>query len=109
MPTYFSGNLALNKAASQSLTLHWAVTPGKEFYWNASYAVDGEKERQERTKEYVESHASCSGTNGEDWPSWWKVDLGAVYAISRVVIYGRTRDPPGRYTLLFADSTNFVL
>ena len=89
----------MKKKASQSSTLYWAKQSDRYFYWNASYAVDGEKENLKRQNSFVEQHAYCSGTNQDPWPSWWLVDLGAVFAITRVEVYGRATEPPGNFSI----------
>ncbi|OPL21275.1 coagulation protein factor 5 8 type domain-containing, partial [Mytilus galloprovincialis] len=44
----------------------------------------------------TDSHHACSHTDIGDEPSWWAVDLGAIYDISNVVIFGRADCCPER-------------
>ena len=40
---------------------------------------------------------SCSHTNSRSGESWWQVDLGKVYDIEEILVYGRT-DTNAQYT-----------
>ncbi|XP_052791678.1 uncharacterized protein LOC128225821 [Mya arenaria] len=71
-----ASNVALNKPAWQ-----YTKDPGAGF-WSASNAVDGDK-----TCSPVDSHHFTLSGCGN--PPWWQVDLGAVYNISRIKVYGR--------------------
>jgi hypothetical protein len=71
-------NIALGKDTHQSST----KTPTKLFY--SKLAVDGKI----KTK-YIASGPKCTHTN-EGRQEWWAVDLGDIYQITNVVIYGRT-------------------
>ncbi|WAQ98569.1 hypothetical protein MAR_022942 [Mya arenaria] len=71
-------NVALNKPAWQ-----YTYNPDSNAgIWSASNAVDGDK-----TCSYVDSHHFTLSGYGK--PPWWQVDLGAVYNISRIKVYGR--------------------
>jgi len=67
----FSQNIALNKPTNQSSTWYGAV---------ASKAVDGIT---------TGNYANVSHTQSETI-MWWKVDLGATYAINQIKVYNRT-------------------
>jgi hypothetical protein len=71
-------NIALGKDTHQSST----KKPTKLFY--SKLAVDGKI----KTK-YITSGPKCIHTN-EERQEWWAVDLGEIYQITNVVIYGRT-------------------
>ncbi|XP_052694982.1 fucolectin-like [Crassostrea angulata] len=64
-------NIALGKPATQSTT-----------YYNASYAVDGNR----GTDSFVDK---CTVTRKGDSNPWWRVDLQAVYNITSVRIISR--------------------
>ncbi|CAG2187478.1 unnamed protein product [Mytilus edulis] len=57
----------------------------------SSDAVDGDYDQR-----LTDSHHACSHTDIGDEPSWWAVDLGAIYDISNVVIFGRADCCPER-------------
>lgn len=69
--------MALNKWASQ-----YEQNPEEQGIWPARLAVDGKKEctRVNNTTVTVSGYSK--------YP-WWLVDLGAIYDISRIVVYGR--------------------
>lgn len=55
------------------------------FYRLSKNGVDGDY------SQWMTSSAEfCSETNVGNEPSWWAVDLGAIYYISNVVIFGRS-------------------
>ncbi|CAC5408265.1 unnamed protein product [Mytilus coruscus] len=69
--------VAKNKPTKQSSNAH-------PFYRHSQKAVNGEySESMSLSIEF------CSETSDESEPSWWAVDLGAIYDISNVVIFGR--------------------
>lgn len=74
-PASFSENIAKGKQCKASSV---------SFGGAASRAVDGNTNG-------AYSNNSCTHTNDENNP-WWEVDLGAVYDISRIVIWNRTDD-----------------
>ncbi|KAI8502507.1 hypothetical protein Bbelb_200950, partial [Branchiostoma belcheri] len=69
-----SRNLALMKSAEQSST---SVRGGASL--SAGLAVDGNTETGAR--------AACAGTDVTDQP-WWRVDLGGVYLVQKVRLFG---------------------
>ena len=82
-------NLALGKEAFMSMS--WWPVPHPE------RVVDG------NTNGYVNesSEGTCAHTTlvsmGADEVSWWEVDLGSMYTISKVVIYNRGNEE-GKWT-----------
>ncbi|XP_053405169.1 CUB and sushi domain-containing protein 1-like [Mercenaria mercenaria] len=75
---YCSSNLAFNKSTSMS-TL-WTAW-GEPHIYRSPLGVDGDTTQDKFA-------ATCFVTDYEVRP-WWRVDLGAVYRIHRVVIYNR--------------------
>ncbi|XP_052794115.1 uncharacterized protein LOC128227522 [Mya arenaria] len=70
-------NLALNKNAMQ-----YSQDPLPDGLWSAENAVDGDK-----TCTPVDStHFTLSGRGNQPW---WQVDLGIIYNIDRIKVYGR--------------------
>jgi hypothetical protein len=82
-------NLALNKFATQSSVYTASLSPAV-----ASRAVDGNVSGNW----YTQSIAATAGN--EDNP-WWKVDLGQVYDIGEIKLYGR--DGSGWTRLAYCD------
>ncbi|KAL4230214.1 hypothetical protein ACF0H5_010599 [Mactra antiquata] len=76
-------NVALNKNATQYDTYY---DPGAGFNWTASLAVDG----CIADKPTIVECCSGSQPTGSADPNFWQVDLGAVYAVGLLIIYGRT-------------------
>ncbi|MBU2950602.1 discoidin domain-containing protein [Tamlana agarivorans] len=70
---YSGGNLALNGTASQSSTAYTG---------DASRAIDNNTDG-------VWSSGSVTHTSPEENP-WWEVDLGGLYSIAEINIFGRT-------------------
>lgn len=70
-------NVAVQKHASQ-----FNENPGGSGIWPASLAVDGQKvcDRVDDTTVTL---------SGYDNYPWWQVDLGAVYDVTRINVYGR--------------------
>ncbi|XP_060603499.1 CUB and sushi domain-containing protein 3-like [Ruditapes philippinarum] len=73
-----TSNVALNKSTSMS-TL-WTAW-GDAFTFRSPLGVDGDTTQDKYAN-------SCFVTDWEIGP-WWKVDLGAMYRINRVVLYNR--------------------
>ena len=77
-------NVAVFKQTNQSSVLY------NELHAHApSLATDGNV-NQDATL------GGCAHTDDGDFDPWWTVDLGRVYLIGRIVIYGRT-DCCGKY------------
>ncbi|XP_035658319.1 uncharacterized protein LOC118403649 [Branchiostoma floridae] len=70
-------NVALGKAATQSST----HSP-----WGPEKAVDGSTGLTLSTS--LGSSLACTHTNQEYQP-WWKVDLGSIYTVQRVIVVNR--------------------
>ncbi len=70
-------NLALGKTAIQSSTY------GSPNLGQASNAVDGNTDGNRNAE-------SITHTDNVETPTWWRVDLGAAYNISKIDIYNRT-------------------
>ncbi|XP_066287702.1 uncharacterized protein [Branchiostoma lanceolatum] len=73
-----SRNLALMKSAEQSATLVRGGTP-----LSAGLAVDGNNG--------ADAQALCAETDVTDQP-WWRVDLGGVYLVQRVRVFGGSEE-----------------
>ncbi|KAK7910368.1 hypothetical protein WMY93_015052 [Mugilogobius chulae] len=70
----------LIKTAAQSTTY---------FYWNGNKWISGRAEKAlQNCLTHTFSEACCVQTFPERNP-WWKIDLGAVYRVSAIVIYNR--------------------
>ncbi|XP_063446575.1 fucolectin-3-like [Mytilus trossulus] len=74
--------VARHKPTKQST--NWSETSGL-----SGNAVDGEY-----TQHMTLSEQFCTHTHLEDKSSWWAVDLGAIYDITNVIIYGRNDYAP---------------
>lgn len=70
-------NVALHKRASQ-----YEQNPSKDGTWPAGLAVNGKKECNSVTRSTV----TLSGYS--KYP-WWQVDLGAIYDVNEINVYGR--------------------
>ncbi|VDI58887.1 Hypothetical predicted protein [Mytilus galloprovincialis] len=77
MHTVDTLEIAKNKPTKQSSSDH--------FIRHSQNAVNGDY-----TQWMSSSTEFCSETINANEPSWWAVDLGAIYDISNVVIFGRT-------------------
>lgn len=77
MHTVDTLEIAKNKPTKQSSSDH--------FIRHSQNAVNGDY-----TQWMSSSTEFCSETINANEPSWWTVDLGAIYDISNVVIFGRT-------------------
>lgn len=85
---FFSENVALNKVTSQQQKIGYG--PDIEL-WPSQNAVDGAK----MCSTVTSSTVTLSGYS--DSP-WWQVDLGALYDIAFINVYGRTDGKyPGGY------------
>lgn len=85
---FISENVARGKTCSQH--------PDTGNQWPASNAVDGSK-----TACKYDSYLAISGNA---YYPWWQVDLGALYDISNITVYGRPNvTHAGKYfhTILF--------
>lgn len=69
-------NIALNKIAKQSSTLEHGG-----YRWEASFVLDG-------NANFSNDCQCCSLTTGYETP-WLEVDLGSIYNIGRIDVYGR--------------------
>ncbi|KAF4111662.1 hypothetical protein G5714_008693 [Onychostoma macrolepis] len=78
-PVYLAGNLATGRTATQSSTYG---------YWFAQQAIDF-------NPGFTNSWSACSSTDAQTNP-WWRVDLGSVYRVNRVVITNRLDCCPER-------------
>ncbi|XP_053389716.1 fucolectin-6-like, partial [Mercenaria mercenaria] len=80
---YDTGNIALNKPATQVSTYSEGT-----HQWSASHAVDGDKSCGDPpTWQHYSATKSDSFTG-----TWWRVDLQEEYNISRVVVHGKPTD-----------------
>ena len=83
-------NIAFEKRTKQS---------SQEHSRHSEFAVDGDFSTNVHT-------ANCAHTEFENQP-WWVVDLGRIYTVTQVVVYGRT-DCCGKLTVnVFFIQTNY--
>ncbi len=98
IPQGGASNVALNKPTTQSSTLVYNP-PG-----DASHAVDGNTDGN-----YF--NGSVTHTNG-GYQDWWRVDLGAVYAVQSVEVWNRTdccSDRLTNFNVVLLDSNEGVV
>lgn len=80
-------NVAQGKPATQSTAAHSGGV--------ASRAVDGGSVTKTNLQWWK---GSCTHTNSNSGQSWWQVDLGKVYDIEEIRVYGRTDCCSDQYT-----------
>ncbi|XP_053388792.1 uncharacterized protein LOC128551882 [Mercenaria mercenaria] len=80
-------NIALYKPTFQDDTLHYPAT-NQNAIWSSEHAVDGKKNCVQPA-----TYNDYSATAVKAEP-WWQVDLGGLYNIKKVMVYGQPEKNP---------------